>query len=301
VGLNFSPINSSTTGNPSVAAQPVCAVDPSGNPAGTTALASAGLAPVATLTVTSNTGHATTFNVSGLAPFWTGPIIGLAGANAGVAGNITANLPGSGSSRILTVQGLSTAPVSGDTFAALNLAVAKFASSGLTAQQVRDAMTMATTATPVSGSIDAQLANVTQIISTSPIQVRSLIDAGGAMTIAQGTDYPTICFGVPSSFMSLAGSTPSLEITRMMGGVAKESPLLVQPGTLQTGSLTINGTTYTSWLQFTLTASQTAALTNLNPQSYVYRVRCYWYNSATPPVITQTIEVVSQSPCTAVW
>jgi hypothetical protein len=90
----------------------------------TSALAACGLAPVATLTVTSNTGSATTFNVTGIAPFWTGPIIGLTGANAGAAGNITNNLPGSGSNRILTVQGLSAAPVAGETFAAVNLATA---------------------------------------------------------------------------------------------------------------------------------------------------------------------------------
>jgi hypothetical protein len=91
----------------------------------TSALAACGLAPVATLTVTSNTGSATTFNVTGIAPFWTGPIIGLTGANIGQAGNITANVPGSGSSRVLTVSGLANAPGVGDTFAAVNWATAK--------------------------------------------------------------------------------------------------------------------------------------------------------------------------------
>jgi hypothetical protein len=176
--------------------------------------------------------------------------------------------------------------------------------AGLTPQQTRDALTLATSATPAAGSIDAQLGALAAIVSTSPIQVRSMIDAGGAMTIVQGADYPTgqaICFGVPSTFMSLAGSTPSLEFSKLVGGVPTLTPLLVATGTLQTGSLVIGNQTFTTWLQFTLTAAQTSELSNLNPQSYVYRVRCYWYNSATPPAVTQTIEVVSQSPCTAVW
>ena len=103
---------------------PTTAVDASGSAAGTAALAACGLAPVATLTVTSNTGSATTFNVTGIAPFWTGPIIGLTGANTGAAGNITANAGGFGANRILTVSGLGTAPTVGDTFAAVNLATA---------------------------------------------------------------------------------------------------------------------------------------------------------------------------------
>ena len=85
------------------------------------ALTAAGLAPAGTLTVTSNTGSKTTFNASGVPALWTGPIIGLTGANTGAAGNITANLPGSGASYILTVAGLPYVPVSGDTFAAINL------------------------------------------------------------------------------------------------------------------------------------------------------------------------------------
>jgi hypothetical protein len=152
--------------------------------------------------------------------------------------------------------------------------------------------------------VSGLMAAILAAVSMSPIEIRSPIDAGGAMTICQGADYPAgqaICFGVPSTFMSLAGATPSLEITQILGGVAAEKSLLVQPGTLQSGSITINGTTYTQWLQFTLTAEQTAALTNLNPSAYAYRVRCYWYDEATPPAVTQTIEIVSQSPCTAVW
>ena len=89
------------------------------------ALTAAGLAAVATLTVTSNTGSATAFNASGIPAFWTGPIVGLTGANTGRAGNVTANVPGSGASRILTVAGLPAAPTSGDTFAAINLVTAQ--------------------------------------------------------------------------------------------------------------------------------------------------------------------------------
>jgi len=138
-------------------------------------------------------------------------------------------------------------------------------------------------------------------LSTSPIVLQSPVNQAGTLQIAQGTDYPSgnaINFGVPSTFMSLTGSTPSLEITPLVGGVPVTTPPIVIAGTIQTGSLVINGTTYTTWLQFTPTAAQTAQLANLAPNAYVYRVRCYWYTGQT---ITQTIEVVSQSPCTALW
>jgi hypothetical protein len=180
------------------------------------------------------------------------------------------------------------------------------AGGGLTQQQLRDSLCLdhSVDTTAAAGSIDAQLAMIAATVSTSPIQIRNLIDAGGAMTIAEGTDYPAgraICFGIPSAFMSLAGSTPSLEFTPLVGGVPSLQPFLKVTGSLQTGSITINGQVYTCWLQFTPTATQTGELTNLSPQAYVYRVRCYWYNDATPPVATETIEVVSQSPCTATW
>ncbi len=172
-------------------------------------------------------------------------------------------------------------------------------------QAARDAMKLAPTAgAAAAGSVDANIGAIAATVSTSPIQVKNLIDGGGAMTIAEGTDYPAgraICFGVPASFMSLAGSTPSLEFSALSGGVPAQQPLLAIAGTIQTGSITINGQTYTTWLQFTPTATETGDLTNLTPNVYVYRVRCYWYNSATPPAVTQIIEVVSQSPCTATW
>ena len=126
------------------------------------------------------------------------------------------------------------------------------------------------------------------------------IDSGGTLYVNAGDDYPSGVawqFGVPSGFMSLTGSTPTIDITRIIGGVASPTPILTITGQILTGSYTLNGVTYSTILQFTPTAAQTAKLTQWSPNAYVYRVRCIW-GSPTP---TQTVTVVTPSPCTALW
>jgi hypothetical protein len=154
---------------------------------------------------------------------------------------------------------------------------------------------------PVAGSRDALLAQLSAIaaaVSSSPIQVNNLLDSGGQLWLESGDDYPSglaIQFGVPTTFMSLTGSTPTLDITPVLGGVPSATPVLTITGTILTGTYTINGVNYSTVLQFTPTAAQTAKLTNWSPQAYSYRVRCVF----TSPV--QTIGVVPPSPCTALW
>ena len=169
-----------------------------------------------------------------------------------------------------------------------------------TSQIVRDAMTQATAATPAAGSIDAQLGSLAAAINIAPIVVRRLIDPSGALEINSGCDYPdssgrSIQFGVPSGFADLTGSTPTLDITLVVGGLPASKPVLTITGQILTGSYTINGKTYTTILDFQPTAAQTASLTNWSPNAYVYRVRAVWTSPA------KTLPVVDESPCTALW
>ena len=169
-----------------------------------------------------------------------------------------------------------------------------------TSQIVRDAMTQATAATPADGSIDAQLGSLAAAINIAPIVVRRLIDPSGALEINSGCDYPdssgrSIQFGVPSGFADLTGSTPTLDITLVVGGLPASKPVLTITGQILTGSYTINGKTYTTILDFQPTAAQTASLTNWSPNAYVYRVRAVWTSPA------KTLPVVDESPCTALW
>ena len=161
-------------------------------------------------------------------------------------------------------------------------------------------MTQATAATPAAGSIDAQLGSLAAAINIAPIVVRRLIDPSGALEINSGCDYPdssgrSIQFGVPSGFADLTGSTPTLDITLVVGGLPASKPVLTITGQILTGSYTINGKTYTTILDFQPTAAQTASLTNWSPNAYVYRVRAVWTSPA------KTLPVVDESPCTALW
>lgn len=146
----------------------------------------------------------------------------------------------------------------------------------------------------------SQLAAIANAVATTPIQVRSAINSSGALDLDTGSDYldadnRSIQFGVPSGYPSLTGSTPTLDITPLIGGLPSPTPSVTVQGTVQTGSFTINGTTYTTILDFPITAAQTSELTNWLPNAYVYRVRSIWTSPA------KTIQVVDPSPCTALW
>ena len=143
-----------------------------------------------------------------------------------------------------------------------------------------------------------QLNAIASAVVSSPIVVQQPV-VSGTLYVNSGDDYPSgnaWQFGVPSGFMSLTGSTPTIDITQLVGGVPSGTPVLSITGTVQTGTFTINGVQYSTILQFTPTAAQTALLTQWAPNAYVYRVRCKW---TTPSV--QTITVVEPSPCTVLW
>jgi len=134
--------------------------------------------------------------------------------------------------------------------------------------------------------------------SVAPIVVAPPLSWTGQLYVNCGDDYPAGVawqFGVPSTFTSLTGSTPTLDVTHVIGGVPSATPVLTITGSILTGSYTINGTTYSTILQFTPTAAQTALLTAWSPNAYQYRVRAIW----TSP--SKTITVVTPSPCTALW
>ncbi len=148
-------------------------------------------------------------------------------------------------------------------------------------------------------NISTAIATLTTALAAGQIQPQSPIGSGGQLYVDTADDYPAgraLQFGVPSTFMSLSGSTPMLDITQVVGGVPSATPVLTISGTIQTGTYTINGVQYSTILQFLPTAAQTALLTQWSPNSYVYRVRCVW----TSPT-AQTITVVQPTPCTALW
>jgi hypothetical protein len=153
--------------------------------------------------------------------------------------------------------------------------------------------------TTIGGWLRSAVNGILSTLSVAPIQLQNPIASSGKITIATGTDYPAgwaLLFGVPSSFLNLTGSTPTLEITTLLGGVPVAVPVVTINGTLQTGSIVIRGTTYTTWLQFTPSAAQTALLTNWSPNAYVYRVQAIW-TSPSP----LTVEIVSATPLQAIW
>ena len=152
--------------------------------------------------------------------------------------------------------------------------------------------------TTMGGWLRSALAAIGLTLNTSPIVIRRLVDSSGALTLDCGDDYPAgsaIQFGVPSGFMDLTGSVPTLDITSTVGAIPSPNPSLTITGTLLTETVVIDGVMYTQILQFTPTAAQTAALTNWSPEAYRYRVRAIWSSPA------KTKTVVQSSPCTALW
>jgi hypothetical protein len=159
-----------------------------------------------------------------------------------------------------------------------------------------------TTILGVSGTMptftQAQLNAMAAALTTNPIVVQTLVGQAGTLYLDLGDDYSSsrpLQFGVPAVFMDLTGSMPILDfiLSSMIAQSPPPTPALSVSGTIQTGSFTINGVTYSTILQFTLTAAQTAQLQV--GQNYTYRVRCVW----TSP--SQTVTVVQPSSCVLRW
>ena len=154
--------------------------------------------------------------------------------------------------------------------------------------------------TKMGGWLRSSLASITNQLSVAPVVIRRLVDQAGNLSLDTGCDYldadgRSVQFGIPAGFTSLTGSTPTLDITLNKGGLPSPMPALTVTGTVQTGSFVINGTTYTTIVDFPITAAQTASLTNWSPNAYLYRVRAVWTSPA------KVIPIVDPSTCTALW
>ena len=159
---------------------------------------------------------------------------------------------------------------------------------GLTQQQVADSLKLAPSAgDPAAGSAMALLSDIDTTLGITPIQVKRPIRCGwGHQGSAQAAIIPTrrgcpFQFGIPAGFADLTGSTPTMDIAAVVGGLPSATPAAHDRRDDPNGQLRDQWPDVYEGARLPRpTSAQTADLTNWSPNAYVYRVRAIWISPA---------------------
>jgi hypothetical protein len=164
---------------------------------------------------------------------------------------------------------------------------------GLTAQQTRNAMSLASTAgAPAGGSIDADLATVVSRVSTTPIQAIVLVQPGGAIELQQYASYKAergnaLLIPNPGGWLNLTGADIHLLIAAQQAG----SPIM--PPVINISGGTVEGTdSAPTGVSFDIPSSDTAELINFTKSAYAY-CAVAWYSNG------DQVQMTDWANCTA--